>query len=422
MIGLLDANNFYASCERVFRPDLMHQPIAILSNNDGCIIARSHEVKALGIPMGAPYFQVKKILDQHRAVVFSSNFSLYGDMSCRMMTLLDALVPRMEIYSIDESFVDFSGIKDISKLVHHIKNHIWYSLGIPISIGVGETKTLAKVANQVAKRKGKGPSVHILKGESAIDEALQNLTVRDIWGIGRRMSERLLGFGIYTGLQLKQVDPRWMRRQFTVMGERLVQELNGISCLSLEDVRDPKKSIQVSRSFRSPIRELEDLRSVVASYAMRLGEKLRSDGLRTKNIMVHIRTNIFQKNSPQYRNHTVVTLPNPVEDDINLVKACTRALEDIFKEGFGYHKAGVMAFDLLSQEDNVQFDLFSSLPTEDQGRKELFQALDSLNKRYGSGTVSLAACGNKPRWRDGKKNVSPAYTTRWKDLPKVFAK
>lgn len=422
MIGLLDANNFFASCERVFRPDLIGHPVAVLSNNDGCIIARSNEVKALGIPMGAPYYKVKNILTAHRVSVFSSNFSLYGDMSCRMMNLLHSLVPRVEVYSIDEAFIDFSGVRDIESLSHHIRNQVWQGLGIPTSIGIARTKTLAKVANHLAKKVGMYRSVCILSEEIHLNNALRSLKVSDIWGIGRRLSVRLQDFGIHTALQLKEVDPRWMRRHFTVVGERLIHELNGISCLEIEDIQDPKKSIQVSRSFAKPVTDFEELRAAVATYATRLSQKLRINGLKTQSVLVEIRTNHFRPQVPQYRNSGTVILPCSVEDDLSLIKATTKILDRIYKPGFAYHKAGVMAFDLTPKHHQVQYDLFATLPTEDPKVARLTSVVDRVNQRFGRGTILSAACGKRLSWKDQKKNVSPAYTTCWKDLPKAFAR
>lgn len=422
MIALLDANNFFVSCERVFRPDLTNKPVAVLSNNDGNIIARSNEVKALGIPMGAPYYQIKKILKYNNVTVFSSNFGLYGDLSSRMMSLIEGMVPRMEVYSIDETFIDFSGVADIEGLSHYIRACLWQSLGIPTSIGIAKTKTLSKVANHFAKRVGDYRSVCLLAQENEVDNALKSLKVGDIWGIGYRISERLQASGISTGLQLKQADPRWMRRNFTVVGERLIHELNGLPCLKVEDVQDSKKSIQVSRSFSKPITGFEELRSAVATYATRLGQKLRSNGLKTKILLVEIRTNRFRINQPQYSNNATIILPCAVEDDLNLIKASRKALQMIFREGFSYHKAGVMALDLVQRDQRVQFDFFAPLPTADPRGIRLYQALDLVNKRFGQGTVCSAACGKKFGWRDQKKNVSPAYTTCWVQLPRAFAK
>jgi DNA polymerase V len=421
MIGLLDANNFFVSCERVFRPDLLKRPVVVLSNNDGNVVARSNEVKAMGVPMGAPYYKIKKLLAAHNTVVFSSNFALYGDISSRMMALVESFVPKMEVYSIDEVFIDFAGVRDVEDLAHHIRAHIWQTLGVPTSIGIAKTKTLSKVANHLAKKRGEYRSVCRLTESDKIDDALRGLPVKEIWGIGYRIAERLKAEGIETALQLKNVDPRWMRRNFTVGGERLVHELNGLSCLTLEDVHAPKKSIQVSRSFGKPITAFEDLRSIVATYASRLAQKLRDDGLKTKSLLVEIRTNPFRPDQPQYSNSAVINLPCAVEDEVSLIKAAAKGLESIFRRGFAYHKAGVMGLDLVSRDHQVQLDFFAELPTEDPRNVSLTDAIDHINDRFGRGTVYQAACGKRLSWRDQKKKVSPAYTTCWVNLPRVLA-
>jgi DNA polymerase V len=422
MIALLDANNFFVSCERVFRPDLMNKPVAVLSNNDGCLISRSNEVKALGVPMGAPYFKYKEILKDHNVAIFSAHFTLYGDMSGRMMDLIDSLVPRIEVYSIDEAFIDLSGVRDIEALCNHIRNLIWRSLGIPTSIGIAKTKTLAKVANHYAKRVPAFKSICYLKEDPRVDQALKLLSVGEVWGIGRQITKKLEGQGILTAYDLKRVDPRCMRQNFNVVGERIVRELNGVSCLELEDIEALKKSTQVTRSFSKTITELDELRSTIATYATRLGQKLREQGLVTKNVMVCIRTSKFRASDPQYANSHTMVLPSFVQDDISLIKAATQALEQIYRKGFAYAKAGIMAFDLAPKGQEGQLDLFSRHVEEPFQSEKLWEALDLVNKRYGRGTVFSAACGKGLTWKDQKKHLSQPYTTSWHHLPLVFAK
>lgn len=422
MIALLDANNFFVSCERVFRPDLINKPVAVLSNNDGCLISRSNEVKALGVPMGAPYFKYKEILTDHNVAIFSSHFTLYGDMSGRMMALIESLVPRLEVYSIDEAFIDLSGIKEIEILCNRIRNTIWRSLSIPISIGIAKTKTLAKVANHYAKRVPAFKSICFLKEGHRVDHALKLLSVGDVWGIGRQITKRLEGQGILTAYDLKQVDPRCMRQNFSVVGERIVRELNGVSCLGLEDIEQPQKSTQVTRSFSKAITELDDLKSAIATYATRLGQKLREQGLMTKCIMVCIRTNKFRARDPQYANSYTMNLPSFVQDDISLIKAAMEALAQIYRKGFAYSKAGIMAFGLTPKGQKVQLDLFSRNAGEPFQSEKLWEALDSVNKRYGRGTLFSAACGRSLSWKDQKNHLSQPYTTNWNYLPLVFAK
>lgn len=424
MIALLDANNFFVSCERVFRPDLMKRPVIVLSNNDGCIISRSNEVKALGVPMGAPYFKYKEVLNDHNVAIFSSHFTLYGDMSGRMMNLIDSLAPRMEIYSIDEAFIDLSGIKDrnIEILCNRIRSTLWRSLGIPASIGISKTKTLAKVANHYAKRVPAFKSICFLKEDHRIEHALKRLSVGDVWGIGRQITKKLEDQGIQTAYDLQNVDPRCMRQSFSVVGERIVRELKGVPCLELEDIEDPKKSIQVTRSFSKTITELDELKSTIATYATRLGQKLREQGLMTKNIMVYIRTSKFRPRDPQYANSYTISLPSFIRDDISLIKTAMQALIHIYRPGFAYAKAGIMAIDLAPKGQRVQLDLFSRSAEEPTQSEKLWDAVDSVNKQYGRGTLFSAACGKNLTWKDQKNHLSPPYTTNWKYLPIVFAK
>jgi DNA polymerase V len=422
MIALLDANNFFVSCERVFRPDLMNKPVAVLSNNDGCLISRSNEVKALGVPMGAPYFKYKEILTDHNVAIFSSHFTLYGDLSGRMMNLIESLVPRIEVYSIDEAFIDLSGIKDIEKLCNHIRTTVWRSLGIPTSIGIAKTKTLAKVANYYAKRVPAFKAVCYLDSSERTDLALKKLPVGEIWGIGRQISKKLESQGVTTAFDLKQVDPRCMRQQFTVVGERIVRELNGVSCLVLEDVAELKKSTQVTRSFGKEIANYQELKSAIATYATRLGEKLRSQGLVTQNVSVFIRTNKHRPTDAQYSNSATVVLQTPVNDDISLIRAASIGLQQIYKNGYAYSKAGIMAHELALKEKSFQLDLFSKKEEESSQSPALWEALDELNKRYGRGTLFSAACGISLSWKDKKNLLSPSYTTRWDQLAYAFTK
>ncbi len=420
MIGLLDCNNFYVSCERVFRPDLINRPVAVLSNNDGCIIARSDEVKALGIPMGIPYFQVKSLLERSNAAVFSSNFALYGDISARVMAVVEAIAPKVEVYSIDEVFIDFTGTTEIKPIAMCIRNAVFKELGIPTSVGISSTKTLTKVANRLAKRNPVYNHVCLLDTQHSIDQALMDLDVIDLWGVGHQLSKRLRGQGVYKAYQLKNLDPKWMRQFYTVTGERLVQELNGISCIAIEETQKPRQSIQVSRSFSKGIFNYEELRSVVATYATRLGQKLRTHNLKTRHILVYLRTNHFKKNAVQNSNSFVVTLPHAVEDDSNLIKAAAYGLEVIYKKGYSYSKAGVSGLELIPRS-KTQYDLFLQPPTECDKKTNLTKAVDRLNKRYGRGTVYVAACG-KQTSRDQKlHNKSPAYTTCWNEIPRAKA-
>ena len=394
--------------------------MAVLSNNDGCIIARSNEVKVLDVPMGAPYFQVKSLLEQHNTTVFSSNFALYGDLSARVMAVVEAIAPKVEVYSVDEVFIDFSGVGDIQALGRHIRHTVFKEVGIPTSVGIAATKTLAKVANRLAKKNPVYNHVCLLEAPHAIDQALMNLDISDLWGIGHQLSKRLRGQGIYKADQLRNIDPKWMRQFYTVTGERLVRELNGTPCIYLEETQKPRQSIQVSRSFSKGVTNFEELRSIVATYATRLGQKLRVHNLKTRHLLVYVRTNLFQKNVPQYSNSFVVFLPCAVEDDSSLIKAAASGLERIFRKGYAYSKAGVMGLDLIPRT-RTQLDLFLEPPVECKEKANLNKAVDQLNKRYGRSTVFMAACGKRLTWKDQKLRKSPAYTTSWQELPRARA-
>jgi DNA polymerase V len=420
VFGLIDCNNFFVSCERVFRPDLLNKPVGVLSNNDGCFIARSNEVKELGIPMGAPLFKYKNLVDQHDITLFSSNFTLYGDMSSRFMSLIESLVPRLEIYSVDEAFIDFSCIDNVYGLAESIRQQALTCLGLPTCIGISQTKTLAKVANYLAKKKSFYNGVCILESASDIEKALKSIDVKDLWGVGRKMAVRLQHNRIKTGYDLQQADPRWIRQQFTVIGERLVHELNGISCLSLNDAPQPRKSIQISRSFAGYITAFDDLREIVAAYATHLGKKLRKNDLKTAHILVYIRTNPYNNAHSFYQESVTLSLPVAINDDVSLIKACAKALAKIYKPGYLYKKAGVMALD-LAPEVNEQRNLFASDGAENTKMDKLSAIMDNINQKYRSEIVHMAACGNKLSWKDRKDKKSPAYTTSWKDLPLVLA-
>lgn len=419
MFGLVDCNNFFVSCERIFRPDLNNKPVIVLSNNDGCAVARSNEVKALGIPMGAPFFKIKDLIRQHNIQVFSSNFSLYGDMSSRVMQVLSEIVPRIEVYSIDEAFFDCRGIHNLDAFAHKVCATLLQSTGLPASIGIAPTKTLAKIANYFAKKRPELGGVCVLQTEEEINRALAAINVADIWGIGRQISKSLNSYGIYTGLDLKQVTPQWMRTVFTVVGERLVRELQGLSCLNLDDMQTAPKSIQVTRSFGRPITDFDKLREAVSFYASRAGERLRKSNKKVKTLLVFARTSHFKADN-YHSTSATMTLPYAVDDDASLIKACGKALEQIFKPGGAYKKAGVMLIELIPKEAH-QYDMFDkSDPIDVLEKKEhLSKTLDRLNKRFGKKSVSYGACGLTPAWRDTKTNVSPAYTTRWDHLREV---
>lgn len=421
MIGIIDANNFFVSCERVFRPDIQNKPVIVLSNNDGCVISRSNEVKSLGVPMGVPVFTVKELLERNQVTRFSSNFALYSDMSSRMMSILKFLTPRIEVYSIDEAFIDFSGVDDIGKQAQYIRQQIRKCVGIPTCIGIAPTKTLAKIANHLAKKDSMRNGVCVLDKDSDIDVVLRFLPVNEIWGVGKKTSEQLMRSGIKTGYSLKQANPCWIRKKFTVTIERIVHELNGVVCFQVAPELSTRQSIQITRSFSEKIQEFSVLREVVATYATKLAEKLRCNNLQTTNVVVYVSTSRYESAQRSYYNKIQINLPVATSGDYDLIKASTEGLASIFKRGYDYHKAGVIALDLRS-ENQEQLSLFDQFTQNSEKTKQLGAAFDKINKRYGSGTVHMAACGSTLSWKDKKTQKSPAYTASWSELPIVLAK
>lgn len=429
LVGLLDCNNFYVSCERVFRPDLQKRPVVVLSNNDGCVIARSNEVKALGVPMGAPYFKVRQLLEENKVVIFSSNFSLYGDISTRVMSIVESLVPRLEVYSIDEVFIDFTGVSDPYALAKHIRKQVLQQVGIPTCLGISQTKTLAKVANWGAKKIQSYEGICFLETPIQIDQLLCQMPLRDVWGIGRKSAEKLTASRVATALDLKRVDAKWMRRHFTVVGERLVYELNGVSCLQIDDIVEPRKSMQVTRTFAYGITDYQLLREKIVGFATRIAEKLRQQQLTTKTVSVFVRTNYHKKEVLQYKNSASCSLPFLVNDDMTLIKACTKLFNEIYRPGFSFHKAGVSVHDLADAQENrsVQLSLFEEIEMPQPKVAALMKSIDVLNQKFGKGTLRMASCGGMKRRGDSTVSPlqghqlrrSPAYTTRWTDLPVV---
>ena len=412
MIGLIDCNNFYVSCERVFNPKLNGKPVVVLSNNDGCVIARSEEAKQLGIAMGVPLFKIKNIITQEHVHVLSSNFSLYGDLSHRIMRLLHKNCPHIEVYSIDEAFLNLSGIRDIESFCLNLHHLILQGVGIPTSIGVAPTKTLAKIANHIAK-KSRQP-VMILPENP--DAHLCTFPVEDIWGVGRKLAPKLNSYQIKTALDLKKRDPRWMRKITSVIGERLVRELNGLSCLSIEEVEESKKSIQVSRSFKAPIRDEGDLYQALSFYTERLCEKLRAQNTCMKGLYVYVRSSPFKE--PFIQSAQMFTLPHASHEASFILKHVIEPwLTKVFKENILYKKAGVMGFNL--EEKNKQKLLFETC-VADPKKEVLMKHMDILNQKYGKRTVHLLSSGTCMINAEKTPLKSPAHTTNWDELREVF--
>ncbi len=419
IFALADCNNFYASCERVFNPRLIGKPVIVLSNNDGCVVARSNEAKALGIAMGIPEFQIRTLIRRHQVEVFSSNYALYGDMSQRVMETLGQFCPEIEVYSIDEAFMDLSGFvqRNLAEYGQTIRATVRRWTGIPVSVGIAETKTLAKVANHVAKRSGVSAGVFDLTTAPNREDILRGFPVEEVWGVGPRTAQILKAQGIGTAYQLREADEPWIRKRFGVVGLRTVRELRGLSCLSLEDCPPPKQGITVSRSFGRPVETLAEMREAVATYLTRAAEKLRQEGLAVSVLTVFLQTNQF-KDEPQYHNACTLTLPVATSVTSELLHTALRGITTIYRGGFRYKKAGVMLTGLMPASQ-VQTDLFDS---QNRARSQsLMRAVDRLNDRMGEGTVQYGAVGLSPRWKAKFARRSPAYTTRWEEVVQAKA-
>ena len=417
--GIVDCNNFYASCERLFAPHLIGKPVVVLSNNDGCIIARSNEAKALGIGMGMAYFKSKKLLKQHDVAVFSSNYALYGDLSNRVMTVLATFAPRIEVYSIDEAFLDFQGFDrwDMDTYGREICDTTQQWTGIPVSIGFGATKTLAKLANRLSK---KTPGMDGVFDFSSCDDQealLATVAVGDVWGVGRRWADRLQKEGVNTAFDLQQCDPAMIKKRFNVVLARTVQELRGISCIELEEVQADRQQVLCSRSFGVRVTEFKDMRHAVTHFMTRASEKLRKQNLLANVLSVHVSTSPFDDNNEYYSNSSTSRLIVPTDDTRELTNLARRLLRSIYVSGHSYQRAGVMLTELVSYR-NQQTDLFKDNAGAERS-EALMDVLDSINSKMGNGTVSLAGEGVGGGWRMKQELRSPRYTTRIKDLKVV---
>ncbi|NTU68256.1 MAG: Y-family DNA polymerase [Chlorobiaceae bacterium] len=418
MFALVDCNNFYVSCERVFDPSLNGRPVVVLSNNDGCFIARSNEAKALGLPMGGPAFRFRDILRKHRVAVYSANFPLYGDMSSRVMNILAELAPGIEAYSIDEAFLDLSGFRLIGLVGHcrAVRQAVRRSTGIPVSVGIGPSKTLAKLANRIAKKKPEFDGVCLLEDEAAAREAMATMAVGEVWGIGRRHKEFLDRNGIRTALDLADAPEGWVRRHLHITGARVQAELNGRSCLPLELVRSRKQSICTSRSFGSAVTDREELGQAVAHFATKCALKLRGEKGVASLLTVFACTSPFEEPATRYWATRTVSLPLPTQDTLAVVKAAETVLEEIFRPGFRYKKAGVILSGISSHvEAPPPLTLFveENAPCEPSTR--LMAALDAVNSRYGQGTLRVAS-DTAESWKQQQEHLSPHYTTDWDDI------
>ena len=416
--ALVDCESFYASCERVFRPDLKNVPIVVLSNNDGCVIARSTEAKKMGIAMGVPWFKVRELFLKQNGQVFSSNFTFYGDMSARVMNILEGFVPRVEIYSIDEAFLDLDSLKENYNLYDfgcHIRSIVRQWTGIPVRIGIAPNKTLSKIAINEIKRTNQPTSVMYLSTEKQIEEALKHTPVHKVWGVGRRLTNHLNNAGILTALDLANVNPRNIRKQFSVVLERTVRELKGERCLDLDDDISSKKQIVVSRSFGERVSDLKTLKPIVSNFAVRAAEKLRHERRKCSQISVFVRTSPFNQNKPQHSGIKTIELFSPTNDTRDILAATKKGLLPIFKSGYDYAKAGII-LNKFSDETVRQQLLFKD-PDSPKENTEFMRYIDQMNTYE---TQVYFASQNTKKWSPMKQNMtSPKYTTNWYQLPRV---
>jgi DNA polymerase V len=422
LIALVDCNNFYVSCERVFRPDLIGKPVAVLSNNDGCIVARSQEVKNLGIKMGVPLFQVQHLVNRHNIQLFSSNYTLYADMSARVMATLEEFAPNLEVYSIDEAFLDLTGVCLNDPIVygHRIRKTVVRSTGIPVCVGMGPTKTLAKLANFAAKKWQKTGGVLDLSDPIRREKLMRIVPVGEVWGIGSHTTAKLNQIGINTVWDLAIQPEKRIQAQFNIVVARTVMELNGIPCLELEEIAPDKQQIVCSRSFRHRLMEYRELSAALAEFCSRAAEKLRKQHSVTGCITVFIRTNPFNPQEPQYQRSASVKLDAGTQDTRTIITTANRLLSKIFKAGYRYHKCGVQLSHIQSESSPGQLELFdfimNGLTTEN---RPLMKAVDQINRRFPK-AISIAATRFDKTWSPKTERVSQRYTTNWKELVYVL--
>lgn len=417
-LALVDCESFYASCERIFRPDLKHTPIVVLSNNDGCVIARSIEAKKMGISMGVPWFKVKDPFLSKGGQVFSSNFTFYGDMSARVMNILEGFVPEVEIYSIDEAFLGLDSLEEHYNLYDfgcHIRSLVKQWTGVPVRIGIAPTKTLTKIALNEVKRLNVPTKVHQISTTKEIREALRNTPIRDVWGIGRRLGEHLSQAKINNALQLANISPHYIKRKFSIVLERTVRELRGQRCLDIENSASAKKQIVVSRSFGTRVKDLKTLSPIVSNFAVRAAEKLRNERQKCSQVSVFVRTSPFSDYKPQHRGYKTIELLTPTNDTRDILMAAKKALLPIFRPNYDYAKAGIL-LSRFTNETTKQYSLFKD-PNELKENSKFMEYIDQLNHYE---TQIYFASQNTKKWSPMKQNMtSPKYTTSWYELPIV---
>jgi len=420
-IALVDVNNFYVSCERVFNPKLHNKPIVVLSNNDGCAVARSNEVKALGVGMGAPWFKFKALARQHGIIAYSSNYALYADMSNRVMSILGQYSPDQEIYSIDESFLDLTSFKqiDLIQYAQRMRHQIRQWTGLPVCVGIGSTKTLAKLANYCAKKRPLLDGVCNLNAmhELEINQLFSEIEVGEVWGVGRKLSIRLNQLGIHTVLQLKEADTEYLRQQCSVMMEKTIRELNGTVCIEIEEISPPKIQIVSSRSFGHPVMDYNSLAESITLYMSRAAEKLRKQHAYAGSVTVNIRTSPFKENNPFYSNSLTIPLSTATDNTMQLVNVALWILKRLYRPHYCYAKAGVMLSGLVPVQ-GVQDDLFNQMSPICKSNN-LMLVMDAINKKMGKESIKLASEGFKRPWKMKQESKSQHYTTSWSELIKV---
>lgn len=421
MFALVDVNSFYASCETAFRPDLKGRPVVVLSNNDGCVIARNAEANRAGVKMGDPYFKQKDLFRRYGVVCFSSNYELYADMSSRVMSTLEAMSPRCEIYSIDEAFCDLTGVRNcrvLQEFGQELKDAVYQNTGLAVGVCIAQTKTLAKLANHAAKKwQRQTGGVVDLSNLDRQRKLMAALPVEEVWGVGRRISKKLEAMGIKTVLELADTDIRFIRKHFNVVLERTVRELRGEPCLELEEFAPVKQEIVCSRSFGERITDYDAMRQAICSYASRAAEKLRGEHQYCRFISTFVKTSPFALNEPYYGNSASVKLLTPTQDSRDIIAAATRSLDAIWKDGHRYQKAGVMLGDFFSQ-GIAQLNLFDDNAPR-RGSEKLMEVLDHLNAKEGKGALYFAGQGIQQQWAMKREMLSPRYTTRYEDLLQV---
>jgi len=413
MLALIDCNSFYASCEQIFRPDLRGRPVIVLSNNDGCIVAQSAEAKALGIIPFAPFFKARRIVEEHNVHVCSSNYALYGDISSRVVEIVRPYAEELEIYSIDEVFIKPHAPDGLKSCGTAMRNAVWKQARIRVGVGMATSKTLAKLANRAAKKIKALDHVCIIETEAQREWLLRKVPVGDIWGVGSRLSARLNGMGIYSGWELANTPAKKIRQQFGVVLERTHAELNGISCIELEETNEPKKQIYCTRSYGEKTSNLSQITEATAMYATRAAAKLRQQNSLVATIQVFLQTSRFEE-EPIYSAATA-QLPYPTDDTRIIVQSAVTTVKKLFQPGNPYQKSGVGLIEIIDK-NGLQLDLLSAPPAESE---QLMKTMDRINKKYGTGTITTAAEGINKRWKMRTEYRSPSYTTSWKELPTV---